>query len=82
MPCVHTLITSRRESSVYDCLEDIVPPAYQVEIQPSTVNRDIEIWLHEQLRNGRLGKRLDKWDDPDLFKSQIRNGLMDRASGM
>lgn len=82
MSCVHTFITSRRESSIYECLENIVQPDARFEIQPRTVNGDIQIWLDEQLRNGRLGKRLDRWDEPDLFKSKIRNGLMNRASGM
>jgi hypothetical protein len=82
MPLVHTFITSRRESSIYECLESIVHSGHRFEIQPRTVNGDTKIWLNEQLRNGRLGKRLEKWDEPEVFKSRIRTGLMDRASGM
>ena len=82
LPCVHTIITSRRESSVYECLESIIRPDRRFEIRSRAVNEDIEIWLDEQLCHGKFGKRLDKWDEPDLFKSKIKNGLMDRASGM
>jgi hypothetical protein len=82
LPCVHTFITSRRESSIFDCLEVIVSSKYIREISSKAVNGDIRTWLGIQLRSGRVGRKLSKWEQPEVFRKKIEDALMERASGM
>jgi hypothetical protein len=82
LPCVHTFITSRRESDIFDCLEAIIPKECIFEISSEAVNKDIEIWLDAQLQSGRVGRKLSKWEQPGAIRKKIKDALMDRASGM
>lgn len=83
LPCAHFLITSRREGNVFTVLENIVPPQYRMEVVAQEVDRDIKVWIQDQLSDrGRLGRKISKWSHAEVFAARIETKLMERASGM
>ena len=58
------LMTSRRENDIFESLEEIAQEDFRIEIQEKDVNGDIQIWLQDQLRTGRLNKKFRKWSTP------------------
>jgi hypothetical protein len=72
---LHLLATSHQERDIEDCVGPLA--SAQISLHSAQVNADIQIHLHERLRND---SKLKKW--PPKVHGQIETALMEGAHGM
>ena len=72
---LHILATSRAEWDIADCIGPLVTA--QINLCSTLVDADIQIHLHERLRND---SKLKRW--PAKVHEQIEEVLMEGAHGM
>ena len=78
-PCVHLLVTSRREGDIQECLRDVMEVANSlpsINIQGTRVQNDIEDFIRERLKNGAFRR----W--PNDMKDNATTKLSRQACGM
>jgi hypothetical protein len=76
---LHVLLTSRREGNIKLTLENLIDEQNIVCIQTNVVDRDIKLYVREQLTNNMSFR---KWRADDAVRQQIEYCLGKRASGM
>jgi predicted ATPase len=76
---LHVLLTSRREGNIKLTLENLIDEQNIVCVQADVVDRDIKLYVREQLANNISFR---KWRTDDAVRQHIENCLGERARGM
>ncbi|KAL6703449.1 hypothetical protein ACN47E_009623 [Coniothyrium glycines] len=76
---LHLLMTSRRERDIESSLECYLNEEDTVCLQRDVVDRDIQLYVQQRLRND---KRLAKWNKDASIRQEIEVALMGGAQGM
>jgi hypothetical protein len=76
---LHVLMTSRKEVSIEEALEDIVPPDNQTCLESHLVDKDITTYVQERLARDKSFKR---WQKDAEIQGEIERTLGRKAQGM